>query len=170
MDVQTAQAWSALHSLHKIWKAPIRKQTKIKVFKACIETILLYGSESWIMNMSHSRKLNGTYTKMLRVVFNTPWWKHTTNEQLYGLLPNVTTVVKCRRLSLAGHVVRSEEPASRLLLWNPDTKRRVGRPNVTLKKLIETETGLQGLELISAMKDRKFWRSNFVRCTSSEDE
>ena len=34
MEVRIAKAWSALNSLQKIWKAPILKQTKTKVFKA----------------------------------------------------------------------------------------------------------------------------------------
>ena len=59
-------------------------------------------------------------------------------------------------------VCRHDEPAEKLLLWSPDAKRRVGRPYVTLKSIIEEETGLTGTELISAMADRELWQSEFI--------
>lgn len=60
MDVRIAQSWSAFHSLQKVWKAPIQKDTKTKVFQACIETILLYGSDSWTLNAARRKRLDGT--------------------------------------------------------------------------------------------------------------
>ena len=49
MKVRIGQAWRAINSMNKIWKAPIKKDTKTKVFKATVETILLYGSASWTL-------------------------------------------------------------------------------------------------------------------------
>ena len=43
MNSRIGQAWSALNSLNKVWKADIKKETKTKVFKASVETIFLYG-------------------------------------------------------------------------------------------------------------------------------
>ena len=40
MNTRIGQAWSALNSLDKVWKAAIKKETKLKVFKASVETIL----------------------------------------------------------------------------------------------------------------------------------
>ena len=162
MNVRIAQSWSALHSLQKVWKSPIKKETKTKVFKACIETILLYGSESWTLNVTRRKRLDGTYTRMLRAAYNISWKSHPTNKSLYGSLPRVSEVVRRRRLALAAHVTCHDEPAGRLLLWSPDAKRRVGRPYVTLKAIIEEETGLTGTDLLSAMADRELWSSEFV--------
>ena len=162
MDVRIAQSWSALHSLQKVWKSPIKKETKTKVFQACIETILLYGSDSWTLNVAHRKRLHGTYTRMLRAAYNISWRRHPTNESLYGSLPHVSDVVRCRRLALAGHVTRHGKPAGRLLLWSPDAKRRVGRPYITLKAIIEEDTGLTGADLLTAMSDRGIWSPNFV--------
>ena len=79
MNTRIGQAWSALNSLDKVWKAAIKNETKIKVFKASVETILLYGSESWTLNVARSKKLDGSYTKMLRAVYNISWRDHVTN-------------------------------------------------------------------------------------------
>ena len=165
MDVRIAQSWSALNSLQKVWKAPIQRDTKTKVFQACIETILLYGSDSWTLNAVRRKRLNGTYTRMLRAAYNISWRRHPTNRFLYGSLPRITDVVRRRRLALAGHVTRHNEPAGKLLLWTPDSKRRVGRPYVTLKSIIESDTGLSGVDLMAAMDDRAIWSSNFVNAS-----
>ena len=116
MDVRIAQSWSALHSLQKVWKSPIKKETKAKVFQACIETILLYGLDSWTLNVARRKRLDGTYTRMLRAAYNISWRRHPKNKSLYGSLPRVSDVVRRRRLALAGHVTRHGEPAGRLLL------------------------------------------------------
>jgi len=166
MECRIAQAWSSLHSLQKIWKAPISKHTKTKVFKACTESILLYSCESWTMTAAQSKKLDGTYTKMLRKVYNVSWRDCLTNKQLYGPLPAISSVVRQRRLALAGHVVRGNEPAGRLMDWLPEGRRRVGRPYITLKTMIERDIGLSGSSLVSAMKDRSFWKSCASDCTS----
>jgi len=41
LNSRIAQAWSAVHVLDRIWKSNVKKETKMKVFKASVETILL---------------------------------------------------------------------------------------------------------------------------------
>ena len=43
------QAWSACNKLNNIWQSDISRETKIAFFKACVESILLYGAETWKM-------------------------------------------------------------------------------------------------------------------------
>ena len=40
------QAWRACNKLHIIWQSNISRKTKLDFFRACIESILLYGSET----------------------------------------------------------------------------------------------------------------------------
>ena len=71
---------------------------------------------------------------------------------------------------LAGHVSRvtfHEEPAGKLLLWSPEAKRRVGRPHITIKSLLEKDTGLAGPELLTAIKTVSSWSKNFVNVSPS---
>ena len=39
--------WSACNDLHKLWTSKFTPRIKARVFRACIEPILLYGSETW---------------------------------------------------------------------------------------------------------------------------
>jgi len=162
LNTRIAQAWSAVHALVRIWKSNVKKDTKIKVFKASVETILLYGSESWALNVALAKKLDGAYTKMLRTIFNVSWQDRITNAELYGSLPRVSWVVRRRRLLLAGHTARHDDPAGKVLLWSPEKKKRRGRPRITVKTLIEKDTGLKGVDLYNAMKDRAVWQTDFV--------
>ena len=55
------------------------------------------------------KKVEGTYTRMLRRVKNVSWRVHLSNEQLYGPIPKLSATIKRRRLTLAGHVSRHNE-------------------------------------------------------------
>ena len=76
-----------------------------------------------------------------------------------------TSTLRQSRFKLAGHVSRHNEPARKLLTWRPDAPRQVGRPYVTLKSIIEEETGLIGKNLLTAMSDRKKWKEDFVNAS-----
>ena len=76
------------------------------------------------------------------------------NHELYGSLPRITTIVRQRRLRLAGHVMLYDEAANKVLLWKPDGPRRKGRPTTTLQNILEKDTNLSGTNLIAAMKTR----------------
>ena len=163
MDLRIEQAWGAMNYLNKVWKSNIKRATKTKVFKASVESILLYGSDSWSLTKTLSKKLDGTYTRMLRKAFNISWSQHITNKMLYGNLPYVSSIVRKRRFTLAGHVFRHRQPSSRLLLWSPEEKRKVGRPSITLKTLLQEDTNLSLVDLGTCMKDRTLWRNTFIK-------
>jgi hypothetical protein len=165
MKIRIGQAWGASHALTKVWKAPIRKATKLKVFKSCVESILLYGSESWTLTKTLSKKLDGNYTRLLRAAQNISWKSHTSNKKLYNGMPQISSVVRNRRLALAGHVMRHDEMAAKVLLWHPDAKRRLGRPSLTLKKIIEEDVELQDADLLTALLDRVTWKDLIVSPT-----
>ena len=46
---------------------------KEELFRALVESVLLYGSEAWTLTKKHEKKLNGTYTRMLRAILNISW-------------------------------------------------------------------------------------------------
>ena len=169
MNPRIGQAWSTLNSLKKSGKQLSRTRQNLKVFKASVETILLYGSESWALTVARSKKRYGSYTKMLCAVYNISWRDHVSNKSLYGRLPRISIVVKRRRLALAGHVSRHNEPAGKVLLWSPDVKRRVERPHIIVKTLLENDTGLSGSQLLAEMEDRASWFENFVNVPPSID-
>ena len=120
MNVRKALAWKALNDLSKVWKSSLQRCIKISFFQATVESVLLYGCESWTLKASLDKSLDGSYTRILRVVLNIDPHEHITNEQLYSGLPRISDRVAARRMKLAGHCYRHQElPASKLVLWEP---------------------------------------------------
>ena len=59
-----AQAWVACNKLEKIWKSKLDRTIKIKFFRACVKSILLYGSETWtVTQKSAGHQLAGSPDK-----------------------------------------------------------------------------------------------------------
>ena len=115
ISVRKAMAWQALHKLKSVWKSNMSRKTKIDLFRATTESVLLYGASTWSLTKKEDKSLDGTYTRMLRMVLNVDWRDHVTNHVLYGKLPKISSVIRQRRLQLAGHCYRDKKaPVSQL--------------------------------------------------------
>ena len=135
---------------------------KFWIFKCTVESILLYGCESCVMTNAAGKKVDGTYTRILRRVKNISWKDLLSNAQLYGQIPKLSTIIKQRRLAVAGHIARHNKPAKTMLFGPPEECRRKGRPSITLKDVLQKDTGLTFNELRTAMADRQIWRKNYM--------
>ena len=102
------------------------------------------------------KKLDGSYSKMLRVIFNKSWRQHPTKQQLYGHLPTITKTIQIRRTRYAGHCWWSRgEIISDVLLWTPSHGRAIaGRPGRTHIQQLCEDTGCSSEDLPEAMNDR----------------
>ena len=146
----------------KISKSALNPDLKKRFFVATVESILLYGCESWAMTDTMEKSLSSTYTRMLRKALNVHWSSHTTNKELYGKLPRVDIKIAERRLRLAGHCYRHPELSTqKLLLWEPTHgKRRQGRPKATYVDTLMRDTGATSAhDLATLMGDRDVWRA-----------
>ena len=130
-----------------------------KQLKYTVESVLLYGSEAWTLTQALTKEIDGCYTRMLRMALDVSWKEGRTNQELYRNLPPVTTKIQKRRMKLAGHCVRHEEEIARkLVLWQPEGKRKRGRPAHSYIDNLLDDTGLHDTtELEEAMKDRNTW-------------
>ena len=170
MRVRIAKAWSASNKMNNVWKSNLSRNLKIRFFRATIESVLLYGAETWTLTKTLQNRLNGAYTKLLRTALNISWKEHKTNAELYGDLQPITISLCQRRLRFIGHCWRSkDELIHKLLLWDPTQgKRSRGRPHFTYIDQLVQDTGIEREYLPAAMDDRDVWRSlvNVVRARS----
>ena len=112
-----ALAWSAIHKMKSILNSKMNISVKIRTFKVTVEPILLYGSEIWTINVYLRKKIDGCYTKLLRMAFNISWKEKLTNDKLYRGMQKISEIIKQIRMRLAGHCVRhTEEVAHNLIL------------------------------------------------------
>ena len=117
------------------------------------------------------KKLDGNYTRMLRVILNKSWRQHPTRHQLYSHLPPITKTLLVRRTRHAGHCWRSRDELIRdVLLWTPTHGRaKAGRPARTYIQQLCEDTGCCPEDLPEAMNDREKWRERVgdIRATST---
>ena len=173
-NARKALAWSAANKLGRIWKSSINRDLKIKFFRACVESILLYNSETWTITKAMESKVDGLYTKLLRMVLNVSWRDHIANKDLNGNLPSLSSTIRQRRLRFAGHCSRAiNQPVTYLLFWTPSGgKRAQGAGIKTYPKSLLDDTGLSSNQEIRAlMADRELWRQrvNIVLYPSPDD-
>ena len=153
------------NGMSKIWKSNVSKDLKIRFFIATIESILLYGCESWALSKVQEKSLDGTYTRMLRKALNIHCSSHISNQQLYGELPAVSNKIASRRLQLAGHCYRHPELSSqKLVLWEPTHGHcGRGRPKTTYIDTRKRDTGaFETSEIAALMPDKRPWKDLVV--------
>jgi len=89
VDLRISKAWAALDKLTTIWKSNLPDKTKRDFFRATVESVLIYCAYM-DPDEKTAHALDGTYTRMLRVVLNISWREHPTKQRLYGKLPSQT--------------------------------------------------------------------------------
>jgi hypothetical protein len=62
MNIRIGQAWSALNKMEKVWKSNLQNHLKVGFFRATVESVMLYGAESWTMTSTMRDRLDGSYT------------------------------------------------------------------------------------------------------------
>ena len=136
---------------------------KCSFFQAAVVSILLYGCTTWTLNKRLKKKLDGNYTRMLRVILNKSWRQHPTRHQLYGHLPPITKTIQVRWTRHAGHCWRSKDKlVSDVLLWTlAYGQAKTGRPARTYIQQLCEDTGCNPEDLPKAMNDREKLRERF---------
>ena len=120
IDTRLMKVWTAIDRLSIIWKSDLTDKMKCHFSQAAVVSILLYGCTTWMLTKWLEKKLDGNYTRMLRVMLNKSWQQHPTRHQLYGHLPLITKTIQARQTRHAGHCWRrKDELISDVLLWTP---------------------------------------------------
>ena len=66
IKIRKAMAWRACNKLNNIWSSKLPWNIKRQLFQATVESVLLYGSETWNITNRTGKSLDGCYTRMLR--------------------------------------------------------------------------------------------------------
>ena len=57
LTTRKGKAWAACNAMNKIWSSKLDTVFKIKMFKAVVEPILSYGSETWTLSEKLGKRL-----------------------------------------------------------------------------------------------------------------
>ena len=142
----------------RVWEnKKLTTQTKVAVYRACIVSTLLFGSESWTTYASQEKRLNIFHIFHMSRILSISWTdKVSSNEVLARAnIPSMFTLLRQRRLRWLGHVYQMEDELESGL-------RPIGRPKLRFKDVCKRDMLATGLptdnwELHAA--DRSDWRS-----------
>ena len=153
------------------WKnRNIQSYTKIRIYKAAVLTILLYGSEVWNTTKKQLHRFEVFHQRCLRRILRIRWLDRVRNTEVLerAKINPVETYIGANRLRWFGHVTRMPDTRlpKYLLNWTPAHGRRSrGRPRKNwMKCLLEDAAAFTGntdinLDGASEMaSDRKLWR------------
>ena len=68
IDTRLTKAWTAIYRLLIMWKSDLTDKMKCNFFQAAVVSILLYGCTTWTLTKRLEKKLDGNYTRILRVI------------------------------------------------------------------------------------------------------
>jgi hypothetical protein len=129
------------HSVQNLLSSRLlSKNTKIRVCRSIILPFVLYGCETWSLTLREEQRLRVFENRVLRRIFGpktdelTEEWRRLHNEELNDLYssPNITWVIKSRRMRWVGHVARMGEKRGvyRILVGRPEGRRPLGDPGI----------------------------------------
>ena len=143
---------AALHKLTTVWirEDKIKVETKLKLYRTLIKSILLYNCGTWALTKTQMEKLNAFHRQQLRKILNIKYPKIISNKTLYTKTNErpISLDVLDNRWRLFGHVLRrdSEIPANKSMTayFVKCGNSYKGRPPTTLPIVLHQD--LQTLE------------------------
>lgn len=161
------KARAAYLQLKNIWSSKVvSTRTKIRLFNSNVKSVLLYGAETWRTTKTTTKKVQTFINSCLRRILQIHWPDTISNADLWqrtNQLP-AENEIRRRRWRWIGHTLR--KPASNItrqaLSWNPQGKRKRGRPRNTWQRDLEAETKKMGYtwrQLERIAQDRGLWRT-----------
>ena len=148
----------------------VSAKLKGKIYRACVQSVMVYGSETWATRVEDMRRLERTERMMCRWMCSFTLKDRKSSEELRGRLgiECVTDVVRRGRLRWFGHVERKSVDdcvaACRNLVV--DGKRCRGRGRKTWNECVSEDLKKFGLTKEIA-QDREVWRSAIFGKTSN---
>ena len=177
LPIRIGAASGAFNNMDIIWKASgFSVRTKCRLFNACVLPILLYGCESWHLTKAQERKILSFENRCLRRILGVRWYDRITNDTVRRCTHQrpVTTVIKERRWSWLGHVLRmpADSWPRRALFFQPQGSRRPGRPSFTIHRSYDNE--IRALEttwgeISQQAQNRSEWRNLVASLCSLEE-
>ena len=166
VTARVGKARAAFIILKNIWSSKeIATTTKVRIFNSNVKSILLYGSETWRRTKRTLQKIQTFINCCLRRIFRIRWPDKIRNEELWqrGRQEPVEKQILMRKWGWIGHTLRKPAATTtrQALTWNPQGKRRRGRPKNSWRRDTEAELKSHGIswgEAERTAQNRVKWR------------
>ena len=180
-DIQARirKARHAFTILRPVWRSTaISIKTKLRIFSSNVKAILLYGSETWRVTNTSSSKVQTFVNKCLRQILRLRWFDRVPNLDLWERANQepMVTQIRRRKWRWVGHTLRKNQSSvtRQALDWNPQGKRRRGRPKQTWRRSLQAELKAASLTWETAKttaRDRVRWKRTVeALCSTGSEE
>ena len=156
-----SMGWTAFGRHSNVLKGDIPMCLKKKVFDMCIVPVIIYGAETWSLTKAVEKKIQATQRKMERIMLGITWEDRKKNTWVreQTKLEDILTIIKRRKWSWAGHVMRRTDNrwTTRITEWQP----REGRRNrgMQRRRWRDEIRKYAGATWARDTQDRKHWKS-----------
>ena len=154
LDRRIGRASATFAKLRKrVWEnRKLTTGTKIAVYRACVLSTLLYGSESWATYATQEKRLNSFHLGNLRRILGIKYYHRITNNEVLdrAKMDSIQSLLKQRRLRWLGHVHRMPDgriPKDLLYGELSDGKRPQGRPKQCFRNVCRNDLRSCGIDV-----------------------
>ena len=167
VKARIGKARGAFIQLKNIWSSKVLSlHTKIRLFNSNVKSVLLYGAETWRTTNTTTKKLQTFINNCLRRILQIRWPNTISNSDLWEKThqQNAGDEIRRRRWGWISHTLPKQASTitRQALTWNPQGKRKRGRPRNTWRRDLLTDikrTGYSWRELEKKAQDRRLWKT-----------
>lgn len=163
-----AKARATFAQLRPVWQSrKLTRRIKLKIFGSNVKSVLLYGCETWKVTKDISRQIQVFVNRCLRRILGIYWPETISNIDLLEKCHEspIDRQIKRRKWGWIGHTLRRgpDHIPKQALEWNPQGKRKRGRPRQTWRRTVVAEAagiGMTWSEVKREAQDRSRWRTS----------
>ena len=144
VTARIGKARAAFVVLRNIWASGgISMRTKFRSFISDVKSVLLYGCEIWQTTQTMQQEIQTFFNACLRRIYKIRWQEKIRNEDMWGRAGQepVAKQILRRKWGWIRHTLRelASSTTRQALTWNPQGKRKRGRPRNSWRRDIEAE-------------------------------
>ena len=143
------KARAAFQQLKNVWRSSLLStSSKIKIFNTIVKPVLLYGAETWRTTIATMKRIQTFINTCLRRIPKIRWPDIISNQDLWKRTRQQLIEVDIfqRRWKWIGHTLRksSSNITRQVITWNPQGKRKRGRPRNSWRPDLEADMRRNG--------------------------